>query len=137
MFGKGMRGLVGNAICRDNDELILTRVPVYQDPMQAPRGINQGRMWMESYNQPVVVGHVLVMPGDVITADSDGVAVVPRAKAEQVAEIARWIFEDDEIKRGKIYDNNGKPRDWTVSGHTQPPPPTDKPIHPAPVWTGK
>ena len=85
MTGKGLRGLVGNAICRDNDEIILTRIPVYQDPMLAPRGINQGRMWMESYNQPVVVGHVLVMPGDVITADSDGVAVVPRAKAEQVA----------------------------------------------------
>ena len=65
-----MRGLVGHAICRDNDELILTRIPVYQDPVQAPRGINQGRMWMESYNQPVVVGHVLVMPGDVITADA-------------------------------------------------------------------
>jgi len=132
MTGRGLRGLVGNAICRDNDEIILTRIPVYQDPMLAPRGINQGRMWMESYNQPVVVGHVLVMPGDVITADSDGVAVVPRAKAEQVAEIARWIFEDDEVKRGKIYDSVGKPRDWTVQGHTEPPPPTDKPLHPAP-----
>lgn len=69
---------------------------------------------LESYNQPVVVGNVLVMPGDVINADSDGVAVVPRAKAEQVAEIARRIFEDDEVKRGKIYDSTGKPRDWTV-----------------------
>jgi regulator of RNase E activity RraA len=137
MSGKGLRGLVGNAICRDNDELILTRIPVYQDPALAPRGINQGRMWMESYNQPVVVGHVLVMPGDVITADSDGVAVVPRAKAEQVAGIARWIFEDDEIKRGKIYDSAGRPRDWTVLGHTTPPSPSDKPIHAAPVWQGK
>lgn len=25
MFGKGLRGIVGNAVCRDNDELILTR----------------------------------------------------------------------------------------------------------------
>src|SRR5215472_4113113 len=102
-------------------------IPLYQDPMLALRGINQGRIWMESYNQPVVVGHVLVMPGDIITADSDGVAVVPRAKAEQVAEIARWIFEDDEIKRGKIYDGAGRKRDWTVEGHVAPPPPSDKP----------
>ena len=121
---------------RDNDELILTKIPVCQDPMLAPRGINQGRMSMESYNQPVVVGHVLVMPGDVITADSDGVAVVPRARAEQVAEIARWIFEDDDVKHGKIYDGIGRPRDWTVLGHTQPPP-GDKPLHPAPVRQGK
>ncbi|MGP8246576.1 MAG: RraA family protein [Bryobacteraceae bacterium] len=128
MVGLGLRGLVGNAVCRDTDELALTRIPVYQDPMQAPRGINQGRMWVESYNEPVVVGGVLVMPGDVIVADNDGVAVVPRRVAEQVAEISRWIFEDDEVKRGKIYDSVGRPRDWTVQGHTEPPPASDKPI---------
>ena len=133
MTGRGLRGMVGNAVCRDNDEIILTSIPVYQDPMQAPRGINQGRMWIESYNQPVVVGHVLVMPGDMIAADSDGVVVV-RGRAEKVAEIGRWIFEDDEVKRGKIYDSTGRPRDWTVQGHTEPPAPTDKPLHPAPVW---
>jgi regulator of RNase E activity RraA len=137
LWGKGLRGFVGNQVCRDNDEMILTRIPVYQDPMQAPRGINQGRMWIESYNQPVAVGRVLVMPGDVIVADSDGVAVVPRAKAEQVAQIARWIFVDDELKRARIYDSVGKPRDWTVEGHTPPPPPSDQPLHPAPVWDKK
>ena len=135
LFGRGLRGFVGNQVCRDNDEMILSRIPVYQDPLLAPRGINQGRMWVESYNNPVVVGHVLVMPGDVIVADSDGVAVVPRARAEQVTEIARWIYEDDEVKRGKIFDRIGKPRDWTVEGHTQPPPPSDKPLHADPVWT--
>ena len=128
MFGRGLRGLVGNAVCRDTDELTLTRIPVYQDPMEAPRGINQGRMWMESYNEPIVTGGVLVMPGDVIVADNDGVAVVPRRVAEQVAEISRWIFEDDDVKRGKIYDSIGRPRDWTVQGHTEPPPASDKPI---------
>ena len=128
MWARGMRGLVGNAVCRDTDELTLARIPVYQDPVESPRGINQGRMWVESYNEPVVVGGVLVMPGDIIVADNDGVAVVPRAKAEQVAEIARWIFENDEVSRGKIYDRIGKPRDWTVTGHTEPPPPSDKPI---------
>jgi regulator of RNase E activity RraA len=127
-FGRGLRGLVGYAVCRDTDEVTLERIPVYQDPMQAPRGINQGRMWVESYNQPVVSGGVLVMPGDVIVADNDGVAVVPRRVAEQVAEISRWIFEDDEVKRGKIYDSIGRPRDWTVDGHTQPPPASDKPM---------
>jgi regulator of RNase E activity RraA len=129
LFGKGLRGFVGNEVCRDTDEMTLTRIPVYQDPAVSPRGINPGRMWVESYNQPITVGHVLVMPGDIIVADNDGVAVVPRAKAEQVAGIARWIFEDDEIKRGKIYDRVHKPRDWTVEGHTDPAPPSTTPIH--------
>ncbi len=126
--GMGMRGLVGERVCRDTDELTLARIPVYQDPMQAPRGINQGRMWVESYNQPVVVGGVLVMPGDVIVADNDGVAVVPRAKAEDVANVARWVYLNDEVSRGKIMDRIGKPRDWTVEGHKAPPPPSDKPF---------
>jgi 4-hydroxy-4-methyl-2-oxoglutarate aldolase len=137
MTAQGLRGLVGNAVCRDNDELIVARVPVYQNAALAPRGINQGRMWMESYNQPVVVGQVLVMPGDIIVADSDGVAVVPRAKAEQVAEIAYWIYADDEIKRAKIFDNARRPRDFTVEGVEPPPPPSDKPIHKTPVWQKK
>jgi regulator of RNase E activity RraA len=128
LFGQGLRGLVGNEVCRDNDEMILSRIPVYQEGLRAPRGINPGRMWSESYNEPIAVGHVLVMPGDVIVADSDGVAVVPRAQAEQVAGIARWIFEDDEVARGKIYDRIKKPRDWTVTGHTEPPPPAKDPI---------
>jgi regulator of RNase E activity RraA len=129
MMGQGLVGMVGDAgVCRDTDEMVLTHIPVYQDPARSPRGINQGREWLESYNSPVVVGGVLVMPGDVIVADYDGVAVVPRAKAVQVARIARWIFEDDEYKRGKIYDKNGWPRDWTVQGHQTPPSPDGVPI---------
>jgi regulator of RNase E activity RraA len=128
LTGLGMVGMVGDAVCRDTDEMVLTHIPVYQNPAKSPRGINQGRQWMESYGTPVVVGGVLVMPGDVIVADYDGVAVVPRAKAVQVAAIARWIFEDDEYKRGKIYDKNGWPRDWTVQGHQTPPSPDGVPI---------
>jgi 4-hydroxy-4-methyl-2-oxoglutarate aldolase len=137
LSGRGLRGFVSNSICRDTDEMILSRVPVYQDPVQSPRGIIQGRMWFESYNQPVVVGQVLVMPGDVIVADSDGVAVVPRAKAEHVADIARWIYEDDEAGRARIYEKLNKPPDWTVEGHKLPGPPSDRPIHAVPVWRKK
>ena len=72
LFGLGLRGFVGNEVCRDTpDEMTLTRIPVYQDPALSPRGINPGRMWVESYNEPVVVGHVLVMPGDIVVADNE------------------------------------------------------------------
>ncbi len=134
---QGLRWVVGNAVCRDTDEITVARIPVYQNAALSPRGINQGRHWMESYNQPIVVGQVLVMPGDIIVADNDGVAVVPRAKAEQVAEIARWIYLDDEIKRARLFDNLKRPRDFTVQGVEPPPAPSDKPISPNPVWQKK
>ena len=97
--------------------------------MEAPRGINQGRMWMESYNEPIVTWWCT---GDARRRyrgrQRRRRRGAPGKVAEQVAEISRWIFEDDEVKRGKIYDSIGRPRDWTVLGHTEPPPPSDKPI---------
>jgi len=109
---QGLRGIVIDGGCRDSDEMILERIPVYQ--RDSTRGINQGRIAIESYNAPVNVGGVLVMPGDVIVADTDGVAVVPRAKAEAVAEAARSIQDGDKKARRKLYEKMQRPTDFTV-----------------------
>jgi len=111
-FSRGMRGIVTSGGCRDSDENILQRIPIYQ--RQYTRGINPGRVWVESYNQPVTVGGVLVMPGDIVVADSDGVVVVPRAKAEVVAAAARRILEGDKKARRSLYEKTGRPLDHTV-----------------------
>lgn len=44
--------------------------------------------------------------------------MVPRVKAEQVAEAARWMCEDDEVRLGQVQDGIGKRRDGTVQGRT-------------------
>ena len=111
-FSRGMRGIVTSGGCRDSDENILQRIPIYQ--RQHTRGINPGRVQIESYNQPVTVGSVLVMPGDIIVADSDGVVVVPRARAEAVAAAARKILEGDKKARRSLYEKTGRPLDHTV-----------------------
>ncbi len=111
-FSRGMRGIVTSGGCRDSDENILQRIPIYQ--RQYTRGINPGRVLVESYNQPVTVGGVLVMPGDIVVADSDGVVVVPRAKAEAVAAAARKILESDKKARRSLYEKTGRPLDHTV-----------------------
>lgn len=109
---RGVRGVVTDAGCRDSDEMQKAKIPVYQ--RDSTRFINEGTIAVESYNTPVVVGGVLVMPGDVIVADLDGVAVVPRAKAEVVAKIAKEIRVGDNQTRRKLYDKAGMKPDFTL-----------------------
>lgn len=111
-FSRGMRGIVTNGGCRDTDEMILERIPVYHRGQT--RGIDPGRVQIESYNGAVTVGGVLVMPGDVIVADNEGVVVVPRAKAEVVAAAARRILESDKVGRRRLYERMNRPADFTI-----------------------
>src|SRR5688572_9970440 len=78
------------------------------------RDIRPGRNEVESVNRPVVVGGVLVKPGDVIVADGDGVVVVPRDVALKVAEFAHKIMESDKAGRRELYKKLGLPEDPSV-----------------------
>lgn len=109
---KGCVGVVTNATARDTDEIITQEVPLY---FRHPgRGIRPGRNEMESVNRPVVVGGELVMPGDVIVADGDGVLVVPRERALEVARYAHKILEGDKAGRRNLYQQLGLPEDPSV-----------------------
>jgi regulator of RNase E activity RraA len=44
-------------------------------------------------------GGVLVYPGDVVVGDGDGVVIVPREHALEVAKIAHGIYEGDQKSR--------------------------------------
>jgi regulator of RNase E activity RraA len=61
---------------------------------------------LESVNRPVTIGGVLVRPGDVVMADGDGVVVVPRERAEEVAAAALTFL--DNIGRQKYIEKTGK-----------------------------
>jgi 4-hydroxy-4-methyl-2-oxoglutarate aldolase len=111
---RGARGIVSNGGIRDTDEIIRQRIPVYLDYQNRGRGIRPGRNELESYNQPVTVGGVLIKPGDVIVADGDGVICVPREYAKIVAEQAKRILTEDKAVRRQLYkDLNWEP-DRTV-----------------------
>ncbi len=113
-YSKGARGVVSNGGIRDTDEIIKQKIPVYLDHMQRGRGIRPGRNEIESVNKPVSVGGVLIEPGDVVVADGDGVIVVPRQYARQVAEYAREILVKDKQGRRSLYEELGLPMDKTV-----------------------
>jgi regulator of RNase E activity RraA len=110
---RGMVGLVTSNSARDTDEIIAQKIPLYF--RQVGRGIRPGRNEIESVNRPVVCGNVLVKPGDVIVADGDGVIVVPRAKAEEVAKYAKEVIDKDKAARTKLYEKLGLPKDKSVN----------------------
>lgn len=108
----GAVGVVTDASARDTDEIGLQQVPLYL--REKGRGIRPGRNEIESVNRPVSIGGVLVCPGDVVVADGDGVIVVPRNVAEQVAKYAAEILIKDKAGRRNLYERLGKPLDKTV-----------------------
>ena len=109
---RGCVGVVTNAGGRDTDEVATEQMPLYL--RQVARGIRPGRNEIESVNRPIECGGVLVRPGDVIVADGDGVVVVPREKAKEVAEYAKGILDGDKAGRRGLYKKLGMPEDDSV-----------------------
>jgi len=109
---RGCVGVVTDGSARDTDEIITQKVPLYL--RKIGRGIRPGRNELESVNRPVVCGGVLVVPGDVVVADGDGVVVVPRAKAEAVAAYARKIMDGDKEGRRELYKKVGLKPDPSI-----------------------
>jgi len=110
--GRGCVGVVTDAAARDTDEIALEKVPLYL--RNRGRGIRPGRNEIESVNRPVAIGGVLVMPGDVVVADGDGVVVVPRAQARTVAAFARQVIENDLAGRRELYRQLRLPPDASI-----------------------
>ncbi|MPY90033.1 MAG: RraA family protein [Luteitalea sp.] len=100
----GMVGLVTSGGLGDTDEIIYHKVPTYF--RRLARGIRPGRNELESVNRPVTIGGVLVRPGDVVVADGDGVVVVPRERAEEVAKAGLTFL--DNISRERYIRETGK-----------------------------
>jgi 4-hydroxy-4-methyl-2-oxoglutarate aldolase len=94
------------------DEIAIEKIPLYL--RRRGRGIRPGRNEIESVNRPVSIGGVLVVPGDVVVADGDGVVVVPRAEARAVAGYAREVVEKDKDGRRELYRKLRLPPDSSV-----------------------
>ncbi len=111
-YKRGAVGVVTDASARDTDEIAIEKVPLYL--LKKGRGIRPGRNEIESVNRPVEIGGGLVCPGDVVVADGDGVIVVPRSVAEEVAKNARAVLKGDKAGRRALYESLGMPLDDTV-----------------------
>ncbi len=101
-----------NGGVRDTDELILQKVPFWS-PFVSQKMV-QGRLRFDAMDIPVNVGGVQVNPGDVVIADGDGVIVVPRKMAFDVAKYAHQELAHDKVGRRKLYEELGMELDETV-----------------------
>jgi len=109
----GASGIVTNGGVRDTDELIIQGVPFWS--VGISHGMVQGRLQYDGSDIPICVGGVVVYPGDVVVADGDGVIVVPRKIAFEVAEYAHKELKSDKQSRKKLYEDLGMVYDKTVT----------------------
>lgn len=92
----GATGVVVDGYVRDRDTIAALRFPVFA------RGLTPAGPWKNGpgvVGEAVAIGGVVVHPGDIVAADSDGVAVIRPQRAHEVLatgrEIARIEAEKD------------------------------------------
>jgi regulator of RNase E activity RraA len=110
---RGCVGFVSDGALRDSDEVIRQQVPFWTS--RVSQKMVQARLRFDAMDVPIAVGGVQVRSGDVVLADGDGVIVVPRDAAEDVARLAREEHERDKQGRRRHYEALGRQADETVT----------------------
>jgi regulator of RNase E activity RraA len=101
----GLGGLVVDGAIRDIEELSNLKFPAFSRTVSAGGCDKDGP---GEINVPIVCGNTVVMPGDIVVGDSEGVVVVPQQDAEEVLRLvtalkSREIKRIDEIAAGQIF----------------------------------
>ncbi|WP_244788186.1 RraA family protein [Cupriavidus pauculus] len=97
---RGIAATVIDGVCRDVMKALGDGYPLFTRGRFMRTG--KDRVQVESVNTPVSVGTARVCARDIVVADANGVVVIPRARAQEVAELARKIEEVESKIRNSI-----------------------------------
>lgn len=108
---RGLGGFVVNGAIRDLDDIRAGNIPVFAKGVtpQGPYREGPGEM-----NVPVVCGGQVVMPGDILVGDEDGVVVIPRLDAVELLEAAKHNLEQEQLTLARM-----KQGDYSQQEHTK------------------
>lgn len=111
---KGLAGIVVNGAIRDVDGIRKLSIPVYATGItpQGPFKNGPGEI-----NVPVCCAGVVVMPGDILVGDADGIVVIRKEDAALVIDEALDKFAKEEKKLEKYHtvgiDEDKHTETWT------------------------
>ncbi|CAO3436370.1 RraA family protein [Azospirillum doebereinerae] len=86
-------GTIIDGVCRDIDGTRALGYPMFSCGTFMRTG--KGRIAVESTQEPIVLGTVVVRPGDLIFGDDTGAVAIPKERAEEVLALAHRIVARD------------------------------------------
>jgi 4-hydroxy-4-methyl-2-oxoglutarate aldolase len=102
---RGARGAVVDGMVRDVGLIRKLKFPVFAGGVMPVS--SKGRVYAVDYGCPVMMGGVMVYPGDLVVADLDGIVVVPERIAEKAVEKALEVVSLEKNTREELRNGAG------------------------------
>lgn len=100
---RGLAGVVISGAVRDTPEIRELRFPVFASQFTPTAGEPKG---FGEINVPVSISRTKIFPGDWVVGDNDGVVVIPKSRAAEVANRAMDVLERENRLRKEIQDGS-------------------------------